>query len=84
MKVCHRSCFAITIAIVHITRAEALLSITSSFPVLSALPSILPVIAKQKNQAQDTAMQASANSCFSVPLYRRELVPITPTVSIIA
>ena len=68
MKGCYRSCLTITIAIAHITRAEALLSRTSSFPDLSALPSILPAIAKQKNQTQDTAMQARVNSCCSVPL----------------
>jgi hypothetical protein len=64
--------------------AEILFKIATNLREFVDFPACLPTTARPKNQIYDTKIQAIANPNFSIPLYDKELVPITPIVSIMA
>jgi hypothetical protein len=65
-------------------KADILLRINKKFPDLSIFPMILPTSESPINQIHETIIHVTVNIIFSSPWYCNELVPITPTVSMIA
>ena len=63
---------------------DTLFKMMINLPDLSNIPTCLPPIASPKNQNQEIKIVAAVNPTFSYPEYSDALVPITPTVSIMA